>query len=166
MKAALEPSAARRLSLSFLPLQDRSMNSNASVPLWQSIAILVGRLIFAAVFIMAAGFKFAGMDATAGYIAAAGFPFALPLAWVAAIFESVLVICLLTGAFFSEAALLAAAYVLFLAFAFHGPAHWTGNQAEFGFFVDHFTFIAGLLFAAVKGPGRMLALPQTILARS
>ena len=28
----------------------------------------------------------------------------------------------------------------------------------FGFFVDHFTFIAGLLFAAVHGPGDTLAL--------
>jgi len=76
------------------------------------------------------------------------------------------VICLLTGAFLTEAALLAAAYVLFLAFAFHGPSHWTGNQAEFGSFVDHFTFIAGLLFAAAKGPGRILALRTTIIGRS
>ena len=36
--------------------------------------------------------------------------------------------------------------------------HWAGNQMEFGFFVDHFTFIAGLLFAAVHGPGDVLAL--------
>jgi putative oxidoreductase len=142
------------------------MTTNAPVPLWQSTAILIGRLIFAGVFIMAAVFKFLGMNDTAGYIAAAGFPFPLFLAWAAALFESVLVICLLTGAFFAEAALLAAAYVLFLAFAFHGPSHWEGNQAEFGFFVDHFTFIAGLLFAAVKGPGRVLALRQSILARA
>jgi putative oxidoreductase len=142
------------------------MSSTASVPLWQSIAILIGRLIFAGVFVMAASFKFGGMDATAGYIVAAGFPFSLLLAWVAAIFESLLAIGLLTGAFFAEAALLAAAYVLFLAFAFHGPSHWEGNQAEFGFFVDHFTFIAGLLFAAVKGPGRLLALPWTVIGRS
>jgi putative oxidoreductase len=141
------------------------MSIPAPIPLWQSIAILIGRLIFAAVFIMAAGFKFAGMNDTAGYIASAGFPFPLLLAWLAALFESVLVICLLTGAFFAEAALLAAAYVLFLAFAFHGPSHWEGNQAEFGFFVDHFTFIAGLLFAAVKGPGRW-ALRQTLIGRS
>jgi putative oxidoreductase len=142
------------------------MSSTASVPLWQSIAILVGRLIFAGVFVMAASFKFGGMDATAGYIAAAGFPFSLLLAWVAAIFESLLAIGLLTGAFFAEAALLAAGYVLFLALAFHGPSHWEGNQAEFGFFVDHFTFIAGLLFAAVKGPGRLLTLPWTVISRS
>ena len=139
--------------------------ARASIPAWKSIAILVGRLIFAGVFVMAVGFKFAGMAGTAAYIAAAGFPFPLFLAWAAAVFECVLVVCLLTGAFFSEAALLAAAYVVFLAFAFHGPSHWAGNQAEFGFFVDHFTFMAGLLFAAVKGPGRLLSLPHTLIGR-
>ena len=119
----------------------------------KTILILVARLIFAAVFAMAAAFKFMGMADTAAYIAAAGFPFPLFLAWVAAIFEVALVLAFLTGAFFSEAALLAAAYVLFLGFAFHGPSHWSASHAEFGFFVDHFTFIAGLFFAAVHGPG-------------
>src|SRR5581483_11051461 len=123
----------------------------------KTIAILVGRIIFAAVFAMAATFKFVDMQATATYIAAAGFPIPLLLAWLAAIFEVALVLAFLTGLFFSEAALLAAAYVLFLGFAFHGPAHWNGNQAEFGFFVDHFTFMAGLLFAAAHGPGSVLA---------
>ncbi|PWK75608.1 DoxX-like protein [Aminobacter sp. AP02] len=45
----------------------------------RTVAILIARLIFAGVFAMAATFKFAGMDQTAGYIAAAGFPF--PLFW-------------------------------------------------------------------------------------
>ena len=124
----------------------------------RTLAILVARLIFAAVFVMAAAFKFAGMQATADYIAAAGFPLALPLAWIAALFEIALALAFLTGAFFSEAALLAAVYVLFLALAFHGPSHWSGSETEFGFFVDHFTFIAGLLFAAVHGPGNVLVL--------
>jgi putative oxidoreductase len=132
----------------------------------KTVAILVARLIFGGVFVMAASFKFMGMEETAGYIAAAGFPFALFLAWVAAFFEVTLAIALLAGVFFSEAALLAAAYVLFLAFAFHGPSHWAGSQAEFGFFVDHFTFIAGLLFAAVHGPGRILALRHGVLGRT
>ena len=142
------------------------MNNNAPVSVWQSIAIIVGRLIFAGVFIMAASFKFLGMDSTASFIASAGFPFPLLLAWLAAIFECALVVCFLTGAFFSEAALLAGAYVLFLAFAFHGPSRWTGNQHEFGFFVDHFTFFAGLLFAAVSGPGRILAVPRTVFGKA
>ena len=124
---------------------------------WQTAAILIGRLIFAGTFLMAVAFKFMDMGATAGYIASVGFPLPLVLAWCAAILETLLVIAFLTGAFFTPAALIAAAYVLFLAFAFHGPSHWTGNQAEFGSFINHFTFLAGLLFAAVHGPGSVLA---------
>jgi putative oxidoreductase len=124
----------------------------------KTIGILIARLIFAGVFAMAAGFKFAGMSATAAFIAAAGFPASIVLAWLAALLETALTIAFLTGAFFREAACVAAAYVLFLAFAFHGPSHWTSNQSEFGFFVDHFTFIAGLFFAAAHGPGQTLVL--------
>jgi len=124
----------------------------------KTIGILVGRLIFAGIFAMAAGFKFAGMHTTAGYIAAAGFPLPGLLAWLAALLETALTVAFLTGAFFSQAACIAAVYVLFLAFSFHGPSHWASSQTEFGFFVDHFTFIAGLLFAAVHGPGQTLAL--------
>jgi len=131
----------------------------------KSIAVIIARLIFAAIFLMAAAFKFADMQTTADYIAAAGFPFPLFLAWVAALFEVALVACFLSGAFFREASLLAAAYVIFLGFAFHGPSHWQGNQAEFGFFVDHFSFMAGLLFAAVYGPGEKLSLPYGRLWR-
>jgi len=129
----------------------------------RTAAILLARLIFTVAFVMATAFKFAGMADTAGYIAAAGFPFPLLLAWLAAIFEVALVLAFATGAFFSEAALLAGAYVVFLAFAFHGPARWEGNQAEFGFFIDHFTFLAGLLFAAVHGPGARLAIRRGLL---
>ncbi|MDQ0472209.1 DoxX family protein [Labrys wisconsinensis] len=138
---------------------------DAVQPAWKTAAILIARLIFAAVFIMAAAFKFADMAGTAGYIAAAGFPLSLPLAWCAALLECALIIAFLTGAWFSEAALLAAAYVIFLAFSFHGPGRWAGNQAEFGFFVDHFTFMAGLFFAAAHGPGKVLALKQGVLGR-
>jgi putative oxidoreductase len=155
----------RSTMLSVSSALDKPMITNSSVPLWQSIAVLAGRLIFVGVFIMAAGFKFFDMEDTAAYIASVGFPFPLLLAWTAAIFEIMLSLSFLTGAFFSKAALLAAAYVLFLAFAFHGPSHWTGNQSEFGFFVDHFTFIAGLLFAAVSGPGRILTLSRVLVGR-
>lgn len=85
------------------------------------------------------------------------------LAWIAAFFESLLAICLLTGAFFTEAALLATAYVIFLAFAFHGSSRWVGNQTEFGVFVGHFIFMAGLLFAAVHGPGGKWASRRTFI---
>jgi putative oxidoreductase len=126
----------------------------------KTAAILIARLLFAGIFAMAASFKFVffGMDATAAQIAAAGFPWPMLWAWVAAFFEVALAIAFLTGLFFSEAAIVAAAYVLFLGFSFHGPEHWRGNPMEFGMFINHFTFIAGLLFAAVHGPGDVLVL--------
>ena len=126
----------------------------------KTAAVLIARLIFVVVFGMAAAFKSADMSATAAYIAGIHFPMPMVFAWLAALFELALVAAFLTGLFFTEAALLAAAYVLFLAFAFHGPSLWAGNQNEFGFFVDHFTFIAGLLFAAVHGPGDALVMKR------
>jgi len=132
---------------------------------WTTAAILAGRLIFASVFIMAVSFKLTNISVTAGYIAAVGFPLSTLLAWLAALLELALIACFLSGAYFSEAALVAAAYVLFLAFVFHGPAHWAANKDEFGFFVDHFTFIAGLLFAAAHGPGPVLAVKRGWLSR-
>lgn len=136
------------------------MTTETSRTGWTTVAVLIGRLIFAAVFIMAVSFKLMDINATASFIASAGFPQAQLLAWLAALLELALIACFLTGAYFSEAALIAAIYVLFLGFAFHGPSHWAANQMEFGFFVDHFTFIAGLLFAAAHGPGRVLAMKR------
>ena len=128
----------------------------------KAAAILIARLIFALDFAMAATFKFlfVGMAATAGQIAAAGFPYASFLAWIAALFEAALAIEMLTCLFFRQAALVAIAYVLFLAFTFHGPGHWGSNPMEFGFFVDHFLFVAGLLLAAVQGPGDRLVVKR------
>jgi len=142
------------------------MNTATNQVDWTATAVLIGRLIFALVFLVGVIFKLKDMDATAGYIAAAGFPIPKLLAWLAAVFEVALVACFLTGAYFPEAAFLAAAYVLFLAFAFHPPSHWKGNQMEFGLFVDHFSFIAGLLFAAAHGPGRALAMRRSVLGRA
>ena len=134
----------------------------------KTAAILVARLIFAFVFGMAAAFKFVfmGLDATAAEIAGAGFPFPLLLAWVAALFEVALAIGFLTGLYFREVAMITIAYVLFLAFSFHGPDKFAKNPMEFGFFVDHFVFVAGLLFAAVHGPGDTLALRTPFNSRS
>ena len=141
------------------------MNEIASRPAWTTAAVLVGRLIFTLLFVMAVSFKIADVNATAGQIAAAGFPLAKLLTWLAIVFELALIVGLATGAYFREAALLAAVYVVFLGFAFHGPSHWQANQDEFGFFIDHFTFCAGLLFAAAYGPGRF-ALDRSVIGRS
>jgi uncharacterized membrane protein YphA (DoxX/SURF4 family) len=108
-------------------------------------------------------FKLMGPSAAVGQIAAAGFPLAGILIWCAIVLELALVAGFLTGAYFREASLLAAVYVVFLAFGFHGPSHWQASQNELGFFIDHFTFAAGLLFAAACGPGRVLALNRSLI---
>src|SRR5438445_8252240 len=104
--------------------KERNMTTETNGAGWTTAAVLVGRLIFAALFIMAVSFKLMDINATATVIATAGFPAPHVLAWVAAVFELALIVCFLTGAYFSEAALLAAAYVVFLAFGFHGPWTW------------------------------------------
>src|SRR5260370_32788007 len=89
---------------------------------WTTAAVLAGRLIFASVFIMAVSFKLMDINGTSGYIASAGFPLPNLLALLAALLELALIPCFLTRAYFSEAALFAAASVLFLRFAVHAPS--------------------------------------------
>jgi uncharacterized membrane protein YphA (DoxX/SURF4 family) len=79
------------------------MNTATNQVDWTATAVLIGRLIFALVFLVGVIFKLKDMDATAGYIAAAGFPIPKLLAWLAAVFEVALVACFLTGAYFPEA---------------------------------------------------------------
>lgn len=133
----------------------------------KTAAILIARLIFAFAFAQAAAFKFwlIGMDATAAQIAAAGFPMAATLAWVAAFFEVALALAFLTGLYFREAAVVAVAYVLFLGLSFYGPERWGGDLMAYGLFITHLTFIAGLLFAAAHGPGSRLVVKRRFSAR-
>lgn len=130
---------------------------------WRDIAVLIARLVFAAMFLMAVTFKLMDPNGTAAYIAAAGFPFPTLLTWLAILLEVAIVLAFLTGACLSELAVIAAIYVIFLGFAFHGPSLWAANQAEFGAFVSHFPFGAGLLYAAAHGPGRKLAIHWRLL---
>ena len=132
---------------------------------WKTGALLLARLTMAAMFSMGFAFKLMDINMTATYIAAAGFPLSLPLAWCAAIFELALVICFLSGAYFREACILAAIYVVFLAFAFHGASTWSKDAEglNFGAFVSHFPFAAGLLFGAVSGPGLVLTWRKSII---
>ena len=143
----------------------KETNMETAIWDWKTFATLLARLIMALMFLMAVTFKFMSISTTAQYISSAGFPMSTLLAWTAAFFELALVICFLTGAYFREAALLAALYVVFLAFAFHGPSRWTDAEGlNFGAFISHFPFAAGLLFAAVSGPGKKLTINKGLIA--
>jgi putative oxidoreductase len=142
------------------------MDTTSNSTGWAKAAVLIARLTLALVFLMAFAFKVMSISATAGFIASAGFPFPTLLAVLAALFELAMVLSLLTGAYFSEMMLLGALYVVFLAFAFHGPSHWTDDKGlEIGGFISHFPFAAGMLFAAAHGPGQLLAMRRGILRR-
>jgi uncharacterized membrane protein YphA (DoxX/SURF4 family) len=143
------------------------MTTRTSEPGWAAIAILVGRLIFLVFFIMAFYFKVTNIGGTAGYIASVGFPSPTVLAWLAVTLEVLLVLGFLTGAYFAETCILAALYIAFLGLTFHGPSYWQGEfgQHEFRAFLLHVTMVAGLLFAAAHGPGRILASRRTIIGR-
>jgi putative oxidoreductase len=146
--------------------KEMTMDTTTNAAGWAKAAVLLARLILALVFLMAFAFKIMDINATAGFIASAGFPLATLLAVLAALFELAIVLSLITGAYFSEMMLLGAAYVVFLAFAFHGPSHWTDDKGlEIGGFISHFPFAAGMLFAAAHGPGRLLALKRNIISR-
>jgi len=143
------------------------MTTRTSEPGWAAIAILVGRLIFLVFFIMAFYFKVTNIGGTAGYIASVDFPSPTVLAWLAVTLEVLLVLGFLTGAYFAETCILAALYIAFLGLTFHGPSYWQGEfgQHEFRAFLLHVTMVAGLLFAAAHGPGRILASRRTIIGR-
>lgn len=132
-------------------------------PIWSTVAVLVARLIFAAVFLVAVAFKVSDIKIPATMIAEAGLPLPKLLAWLAAMLELALVIAFVSGAFFSEASLVAAVYIIFLAFAFYGPSRWAANKPELFLFINHFAFTAGLLFAAAHGPGTVLAIKSVPL---
>ena len=126
---------------------------------WKTASLLLARFIMAALFAMALAGKVFMSGMMAGEIVKAGFPLPMLLNWLAALFELALVLAFLTGAFFREANILGAIYVVFLAFAFHFVSHWTDAEGlNFGAFVSHFPMAAGMLFAAVNGPGRVLVL--------
>jgi uncharacterized membrane protein YphA (DoxX/SURF4 family) len=132
------------------------LTSVVRAPFWQSWGLLLARLIVAGLFFMAAWFKFSDIDTTAGYIASIGFPMPVFFAWVAALLEMFIGLAFLSGVLMRELALVALVYIIFLAFAFHGPSHWAANQYEYGSFVDHFTFAAGLIYMLVFGPGPLV----------
>jgi len=133
--------------------------SSAAEGVGAQALVVTARLILAAVFGRALVLKLINPAGIAAYIASAGFPAPTILLWLAIAFELALVLGLLTGFYFRTACIAASIYVLFLAFAFHGPGRWV-DPREFDQFVSHFPFIAGLMFATLYGPGDiMVAVP-------
>lgn len=117
-----------------------------------NLILLVGRVLLSVMFIMSGLQKFGGIEGTAGYISSVGLPAATALAWLAAIFETVVGIAILVGFQTKAAALLLAAFCAFAAFVFH---YVPADQMQMIMFMKNLTIAGGLLVLFVAGPGAL-----------
>jgi len=117
-----------------------------------NVALLIGRILLAFIFIMAGASKFGAIAGTAGYIASKGLPAPVMLAWLAAIFELVAGLAILVGFKTKLAAYALAAFCLVAGLIFHFDP---SNQAEFISFMKNLAIAGGFLALAVSGPGNL-----------
>jgi putative oxidoreductase len=124
-------------------------------PAAQSQALLIGRILLAAVFLVAGVRKLMGVAASAGYLAKLGFPMPEVMVWVAIVIELGGAVLLITGWHARRAAWL---LILFVAIA-TAMAHrfWEFDAAQYANQMNHFlknaAIIGGLLYVAMLGAG-------------
>jgi putative oxidoreductase len=121
------------------------------------ILALVGRLLFALMFIPAGFSKITGFGGTVGYIASAGLPAPTLAAIGAIVVEIGCGIAIALGFKTRIAALVLAAFTVLATVVFH--AFW-GVPAEQQFvqqlmFFKNFAIVGGLLVLAAQGPGAL-----------
>lgn len=121
-----------------------------------AIITLLGRLLLAAVFIPAGIQKLGGIEGLTGYIASAGLPAPMLLAWASAIFEIVAGIAILVGFQTKLASLALAAFCVFTGIVFHFFAA-TGDAAQIQMimFFKNLGLAGGFLVLAAQGPGAL-----------
>lgn len=124
-------------------------------PAAQSQALLIGRILLAAVFLVAGVRKLLGVAASAGYLAKLGFPMPEVMVWVSIVIEIGGAVLLITGWHARRAAWL---LILFVAIA-TAMAHrfWEFDAAQYNNQLNHFlknaAIIGGLLYVAMLGAG-------------
>jgi putative oxidoreductase len=124
-------------------------------PAAQSQALLIGRILLAAVFLVAGVRKLMGVAASAGYLAKLGFSMPEVMVWVAIVIELGGAVLLITGWHARRAAWL---LILFVAIA-TAMAHrfWEFDAAQYNNQLNHFlknaAIIGGLLYVAMLGAG-------------
>lgn len=117
---------------------------------------LAGRVLMAAIFILAGANKAFDPAGTTGYIASVGLP--LPqVAYAGAVAVELLGgIALLVGFRTRTVALALAAFTLVTAAVFHNQL---GDQTQFVMFFKNLAMAGGLLYVAAFGPGRFAIKP-------
>ena len=136
--------------------------SNSSA---NDVVVLVGRILLAAMFILAGYPKLLDPAGTAGMITNAGFPAATLLAYIAGLFELVAGLFILVGFQTRITAWLLAIFCVFTALIFHGgsinipdfPEAANGLLTMFNglMMMKNLTIAGGFLVLAAFGPGAL-----------
>jgi putative oxidoreductase len=125
--------------------------------------MLIGRILLAAVFLVAGARKLMGVAASAGYLAKLGLPMPEVMVWVAIVIEIGGAVLLITGWNARRAAWL---LILFVAIA-TAMAHrfWEFDAAQYNNQLNHFlknaAIIGGLLYVAILGAGALSLDPRS-----
>lgn len=122
----------------------------------QDVLMLIGRLLIAAIYILAGFGKLAQPEGTAGYMAAMGIPMASVLVWPAGLVELLGGLALALGFQARIAALALVAFNIPATFIFH--AFWSADaasaQVQQIMFLKNLAMSGGLLYVAALGAGR------------
>lgn len=113
-------------------------------------AAILGRLALALIFILSGLGKLAAPDATLGYIASAGLPFAAVVLWSAIAVELGGGVALVLGVGARIAAIALAGFSLLAAVFFHAQF---GDQNQMIHFMKSIAIAGGMLQVAAFGPG-------------
>ena len=117
---------------------------------FNDIALLIGRILIAVLFLIAAYNKFKGLGGTTGYFTKLGVPAPSVVAPVVAAFELVVGILLLVGFHTRLAALATAAFVVVAALLAHTNF---ADMNQLNHFLKNFAIAGGCLALFVAGPG-------------
>jgi putative oxidoreductase len=119
--------------------------------------LLVGRILLAAVFLIAGTRKLMAVAGSAGYFAKLGFPMPEIMVWVAIVVEIGGALLLIFGWHARKAAWLLALFTLIATLAAH--RFWEFDAAQYANQMNHFlknlAIIGGMLFLAAVGPGAL-----------
>ena len=108
----------------------------------------LGRVLIAAIFLLAGISKISGYEATQSYMSAMGVPGSLLPAVIA--FEIVAALAIIVGFKTRIVASVLAGFCIVTAAVFHGNL---GDQMQFILFMKNIAIAGGFLFLVVNGPG-------------
>jgi len=131
-------------------LQPNAVSSGFNTTAQDSLA-LAGRVLLAALFLIAGINKIGAAEGTSGYIASVGLPFPELLYWATLALEIIAPIMLIVGYKARYAALALGVFSIAAAALFHADF---ADQQQMTSFLKNFAVAGGLFFVAAFGPGR------------